>query len=262
GPRSASGSLVVTAVGLGNVAVGFLSQLYRYRRVASPVQRQQTKWALLGLIGLFAMAMFWTAFAEFASLPAGRPRLLFALTALPQAVGLGFFPISVVIAMIRYRLWDVDLVVRRTLVYALLTGLLALVYFGSVALLTTLFTAVSGRQSALTTVIATLLIAALFNPLRRRLQTAVDRRFYRRKYDAAQALARFAVTARDEVQVEALTAELLHIIRETMQPETAVIWLPSSEIWQTQNQIRQKPSKSVAKSSRNAFRNVSQTLAR
>ena len=225
GPRSASGNLIVTAVGMSNVVVGFVSQLYRYRRVSSTTQRQQTKWALLGIISMFTMAMYWTAFAEYSTLPAGRPRLLFGLTALPQAVGLGFFPISVVIAMIRYRLWDVDLIVRRTLVYALLTGLLALVYFGSVTLLSSLFTAVSGEQSALTVVIATLGIAALFNPLRHRLQTAVDRRFFRQKYDAQQVLARFAQTARDEVSLEALTAELTRVIQETIQPEQAAIWI-------------------------------------
>jgi hypothetical protein len=227
GPRSASGNMIVTAVGIGNVVVGFLSQLYRYRRVSNAVQRQQTKWVLLGFSGFFATAMFWTIFAEFSSLPPGRPKLLFGFTALLQAIGLGFFPISVVIAMMRYRLWDVDLIVRRTLVYAILTGSLLLVYFGSVVVVQTAVNTLTGQEqsSQLTIALSTLLIAALFNPLRRRVQAFIDRRFYRSKYNAAQMLTHFAESARDEVSLEKLTAELNKIVQETMQPETLSIWV-------------------------------------
>jgi hypothetical protein len=227
GPRSASGNMIVTAVGIGNVVVGFLSQLYRYRRVSNAVQRQQTKWVLLGFSGFFATAMFWTIFAEFSSLPPGRPKLLFGFTALLQAIGLGFFPISVVIAMMRYRLWDVDLIVRRTLVYAILTGSLLLVYFGSVVVVQTAVNTLTGQEqsSQLTIALSTLLIAALFNPLRRRVQAFIDRRFYRRSYNAQQVLAQFAATARDQVAMEQLTQSIHQSIEEALQPATVSIWL-------------------------------------
>ncbi|MCB0239384.1 MAG: hypothetical protein KDH08_12225, partial [Anaerolineae bacterium] len=125
----------------------------------------------------------------------------------------------------RYRLWDIDVLVRKTLVYASLTVLLALVFFGVVTLMSSLFSAVSGQQSALAIVVSTLVIAALFNPLRRRLQEGIDRRFFRRKYDAQQVLARFALTARDETDLDALTAELVGVVQETMQPSHVSIWL-------------------------------------
>jgi hypothetical protein len=227
GPRSTSGNMIVTAVGIGNVVIGFLSQLYRYRRVSTPSQRQQTKWVLLGFSGFFAAAMFWTILAEFSTLPAGRPRLLFGFTALLQAVFLGMFPISVVIAMMRYRLWDVDLIMRRTLVYAILTGSLLLVYFGSVVVVQAVVNSLTGQEqsSQLTIALSTLLIAALFNPLRRRVQAFIDRRFYRSNYDAAQSLALFALAARDEVDMDALSAKLVEVVEETMQPEEVTLWL-------------------------------------
>jgi hypothetical protein len=227
GPRSASGNLIVTAVGIANVAIGFLSQLYRYRRVSTPAQRQQTKWVLLGFFGFFASAMFWTVFAEFSTLPTGWPRLLFGLTALPQALLMGLFPIAVVIAMMRYRLWDVDLIVRRTLVYAILTGSLLLVYFGSVVVVQIIFNALTGQEqsSQLTIALSTLVIAALFNPLRRRIQAFIDRRFFRRKYDAAQTLAAFASSVQDEVEIGQLQQALAQVITDTLQPTYLSLWL-------------------------------------
>jgi hypothetical protein len=231
GPRSTSGNLIVTAVGMSNVVLGFVSQVYRYRRVSTPVQRQQTKWVLLGLVGFFTATMSWTILAEFSTLPPGRPKLLFGLSALPQAILLGMFPISVVIAMMRYRLWDVDLIVRRTLVYAFLTGALLLVYFGSVVVVQTIFNSLTGQEqsSHMTIALSTLLIAALFSPLRRRVQSFIDRRFYRRKYNAELVLSRFAETAQDEVEIEALTAELIRVVQEILQPEQTSLWLKNGK---------------------------------
>jgi hypothetical protein len=134
-------------------------------------------------------------------------------------------PAAIAIAILRYRLYDIDVIIRKTLLYGALTGLLALVYFGSVVLLQGLFEALTGQSSPIVIVISTLLIAALFIPLRRRLQRAIDRRFFRQKYDAQQVLAQFAKTARDEVELEALTAELARVTRETVQPESLTIWL-------------------------------------
>ena len=155
----------------------------------------------------------------------------YILLAIPLTLFCFFlFPLSVVIAVLRYRLFDIDIIIRKTLVYAVLSGLLALLYFGMVALLQNIFDSVSGEQSPLVIVISTLFIAALFAPLRQRVQATIDRRFYRKKYDAQQVLAQFAQTARDEVSLEALTAELTRVIQETMQPETTSLWLKPTAV--------------------------------
>ena len=133
-------------------------------------------------------------------------------------------PVSIGVAMLRYRLWDIDIIIRKTLVYSILTALLALIYFGGVVLLQQLTRSITA-SSDLAIAVLTLVIAALFFPLRRRVQNAIDRRFYRRKYDAAKTLAAFGVTARDEVELDKLTSELLNVISETMQPTTVSLWL-------------------------------------
>jgi hypothetical protein len=133
-------------------------------------------------------------------------------------------PISLAVGILRYRLFDIDVIIRRSTSYAILTALLAIVYFGSVVVLQRLLSPLTGESDA-AIVLSTLLIAALFLPLRRRVQEAIDRRFFRKKYDAEQVLARFAATARDETDLDALTAELVHVIQETMQPEHVTVWL-------------------------------------
>ena len=128
-------------------------------------------------------------------------------------------------AILRYRLFDIDVIIRRTVVYGLLSLLLALVYFGTVVLLQTLLARTTVERSPLIIVLSTLLIAALFTPLRARVQAIVDRRFYRRKYNAQQVLAAFAQTARDEISLEALSDETVRVVQETMQPEFVTLWL-------------------------------------
>ena len=129
-------------------------------------------------------------------------------------------------SVLRYHLWDIDVIIRRTLVYSILTVLLALVYFGGVVLLQRLVAALTGvEQSPLAVAVSTLAIVVLFTPLRRRIQDLIDRRFFRKKYDAEMVLAQFAQTARDQTNLEALTEELASVVQATLQPEGVSVWL-------------------------------------
>jgi len=139
-------------------------------------------------------------------------------------LSLGTFPLSIGIAILRYRLYDIDVIIRRTLVYSTLTLILALIYIGCIVVSRTLVAPLIGG-SDVAIVASTLAIAALFNPLRRRIQNLIDKRFYRRKYDAAKVLAAFGTTARDETDLERLQAEMLRVVDETMQPEFVGLWL-------------------------------------
>ena len=200
---------------------------YRYFRVATPTERQQIKWVLVGMSATFITASIYSSIGVFLPISQPSPARIAALllNMLLYPALYGFFAFSILVAMLRHRLWDVDVLIRRTLQYTLLTALLALVYFGSIVLLQTLFGSMTGTQSPAVIVISTLLIATLFTPLRRRVQQLIDRRFFRKKYDAQQVLAQFALTARDETDLDALTGELQRVVQETLQPEGVSIWL-------------------------------------
>lgn len=218
--------LVVVAV-IGIFLYGFVAQYRRYHHISSPQQRLQTKWVIYGL-GLWFLLVFLSSIQYYSvrTLPEDTPiPIWFLLSNMLWWVGLSILPIVFTVAVLRYRLYDINLIIRRTLTYGLLTAMLVAVYILGVLLLQSIFRAVTGQESPLAIIISTLTIAALFNPLRGRLQEVIDRRFFRHKYDAGQTLARFANTTRDEVDVEVVTGELLKVVRETMQPEHVQIWL-------------------------------------
>ena len=213
----------------GAIAVG--AQIYRYRRVSMPAQRQQTTWVMLGLAGMLILIFVGISpgFFNPGLLQSDLPYRMFRVP-LFGALPFLLLPICLAFSIFRYRLWDIDLIIRRTLVYSSLTAALALVYSGSVVLLQSLFRALTGeRPPEIVTVISTLAIAALIIPLRRRVQDFIDRVFYRRKYDAAKALAAFSATARDETDLEKLSDRLVNVADETMQPARISLWLKQNE---------------------------------
>jgi len=200
---------------------GAVSLMVRFRQ-SQAEERQQLKWfAFAGIIMCAVTAsgpIFW-------SLPPS-PGLNWIWPALFLSAA-STIPVATGIAMLKYRLYDIDLVINRALVYGSLTAMLAAVYFGGVVTTETIFRTLTGQeeQPPLTVIVSTLIIAALFNPLRRRIQGFVDRRFYRRKYDAAMTLATFSATLRDETDLDALSKDLTGVVRETMQPAHLSLWL-------------------------------------
>ena len=192
----------------------------RWRR-AGDAEREQIKWlvyaaacGVVALGGLAGLILFgedsYVAFFFFS--------LGFA------AIFLGV-PAAIGIAILKYRLYEIDLIINRTLVYGSLTATLVALYFGAVILMQRIFVLLTGQQSTLAVVASTLLIAALFTPLRRRIQSFIDRRFYRRKYDAARTLRAFSAQLRDETDLAALSDDLVGVVRETMQPAHVSLWL-------------------------------------
>ena len=205
------------------ILVGFplilVSQMLRYRAHSTPVERFQTKW----FIGTLA---FYIISSTIVTIITGSLSLdEFGWWGDLDGMLSFLIPVSLVISILRYRLWDIDLLIRRTLVYTALTATLALVYFGLVILLERTLSSLVGSSGQVATVISTLAIFILFTPLRRRVQDFIDRRFYRRKYNAEHALAQFASAARNETDLEALTAQVVSIVQNTMQPEQVSLWL-------------------------------------
>jgi hypothetical protein len=170
------------------------------------------------------MLVFAIVLGELLSAEGRLPQVIAALTGL---LVIPSIPIATGIATLRYRLYDIDVIINRTLVYGSLTAMLAAVYFGGVATIQAIFRSLTGQeeQPQLAVVVSTLVIAALFNPLRQRIQGFIDRRFYRSKYDAAKTLEAFSVKLRDETDLDALSDDLTSVVRETMQPAHVSLWL-------------------------------------
>jgi len=197
-----------------------ISLILRFRRSVGQ-ERQQIKWfAYASALGFMAI-LFVTLF----DLPVVDERTDSLVEHLVWTVAPLSLPVSAGIAILRYRLYDIDLLINRTLVYGPLTAMLVLVYFGGVVGLQAAFRTLTGQESTLAVVASTLAIAALFSPLRRRVQGFVDRRFYRRKYDAAKTLEAFNSRLREETDLDALGDDLVRVARETMQPAHVSLWL-------------------------------------
>jgi hypothetical protein len=218
---------------LGELAILVVVQLYRYRRLSSAMQRQQIKWVVFGLavIGTitvvgYGQLLIFPALDDSSS-PSGSIYQL-ALNDITLCLLL-LIPLSIGFAVLRYRLWDVDVLINRTLVYGALTVSLALVYVGLVIGLQALLRGLVRQDNSVAIVISTLAIYALIGPLRSRIQRLIDRRFYRRKYDAAKTLAAFSATLRHEVDLDQLREHLLAVVQETMQPTHVSLWVRPTE---------------------------------
>ncbi len=208
-----------------------VAQIWRYRRISNEIQRQQTKWVVFGatvsILGFIVLGNLYPALLPVTSRP--RSFLYFFVEPIMHYLFLLFIPLSIAFSILRYRLYDIDLIIRRTLVYGMLTATLALIYWSGVVGLQALLRPITGPGNDFAIVASTLLIAALFLPLRRRIQSFIDRRFYRRKYNAAKTLTAFSRTARDEVELDRLTGRLVEVVEETMQPAHVSLWLSRPE---------------------------------
>ena len=234
-PWVADATNVLTVLFLLCILASTFSLILRYRRSAGE-ERQQIKW--IAFAASFSGSGFVVAMAaalvSFVLVPETRggaetDPLWFELLFSVVLMSFGGIPIAVGFAVLRHRLYEIDLLINRTLVYGALTASLATVYFGSVVLLQSAFVVLTGEGSQLTIVASTLAIAALFDPLRKRIQGFVDRRFYRRKYDARRTLEEFGARLRDETDLDSLNVDVVGVVRETVQPEHASLWLRSGK---------------------------------
>ena len=208
------------------IAVG--SQVYRYFRRADAISRQQTKWIVYGVMA-FGLIL------PFAMLPFVVPGLFdkttgegLAWTIAVRAssmVSTLLFPVTIAIAVLRYRLWDIDIILRRTVTYAIVSGALAIVYFGANIIAQSVIGALGGQRNEVAIVASTLAVAALFSPVRRRVQNAIDRRFNRQRYDADKVVADFAEYAAHETDLATLQARIVGVVAETIQPRHVSLWV-------------------------------------
>jgi hypothetical protein len=210
GATLASFVLVGDFIFLSCCLASVVSLILRFRR-SRGTERQQLKWFTYAVLLIPLSLLGNTLLPDFAWLIGG--------------IGVASVPIAIGIAILKHRLYDIDLLINRTLVYALLTATLVALYFGGIVVLQRLFVVLTGERSTLAVVASTLLIAALFSPIRRHIQGFIDRRFYRRKYDARKTLDAFSAKLRDETDLEAVNGELVGVARETMQPAHVSVWL-------------------------------------
>jgi hypothetical protein len=216
-------------VAVSEMAVVVGIQFYRYRRISGPVERQQTKWVLYGLaLPILMFVGFTVLLIGFPQVSESNAWTVLVINEfeflLPLCLSLSFG-----LAILRYRLWDIDTLINRTLVYGTLTLLLTAIFVGLVIGMQALLGGVIGQDSRVVIILSTLAIAALFQPVRTRLQSLIDRRFYRHKYDVAKTLEHFSATLNHEMDLDTLREQVLSLVSETMQPAKATLWLRTLE---------------------------------
>ena len=227
------------------MALASLAQVYRYRRVSTPLERQQTKWVvvgyavpILGNVLVFPLSLVPRFTGPASLLPVAAIEMSFLLVLIP--------PLAFGVAVLRYQLWEIDAIINKALVYGLLTSILGALYFGLVLGLGQLVGRLTGQTTQpIVLVISTLAIAGLFLPLRRRLQELIDRRLYRTKYDAEKTLATFSDTLQNQVDLGHLQAQVLTVVNETMQPTQVWLWLRQPERHLTDQAYRLEPQSQV-----------------
>jgi hypothetical protein len=228
--QSYAGDTVLGVVFISFFATFAAALVIRYRRMASDAERQQIKWVVFSMV--LAMGVY-VVYTIGVNLPqtSGAPTLLPSARPLVDFQLMVLLALSVGIAILRHRLWDIDLIINRALVYGALTVTLAVLYFGCVLVFQSGLRLVSGENTTLASVASTLLLAAIFRPLRARVQAIIDRQFYRRKYDAGQVLAAFGAVLRDNhySDLSQATEALMGVVSETLQPEHVSLWVQRRE---------------------------------
>jgi len=207
--------------------LGLAGQWIRYRRLSTPLERQQTKWVVLGLAFLVGVIL---GDISVQIITADRPGLSWLMLVMNLLIllALALVPVTLAFSILRYRLWDIDRLIHRSLLYGVLSVALAGLYLGSVIVLQSGLRAVTGQgQSQVATVVSTLFIAAVAGPLRTRVQLAIDRQFNRRRYDAARTLAAFGLAMRDNsvADLDRLNNQLVNVVQDTLEPEKVSLWL-------------------------------------
>ena len=228
GPVLGASWLAILAV-VAMMVASAASLVIRYRR-AHGLERQQLKWlaaAAAGVAVTYAVVVPLGVFIHPSS--QHTPSWLGAAQTV-SLLSFGLIPVAIVFAVLRHRLYDVDVIIRRTLVYAFLVAILAAVYLGGVTLVGGLLRAVTGGSGAIGVTVSTLAVAAAFQPLRARIQRAVDHRFYRGRYDAARTLESFSGRLREQVDIETVSGEVVDVVRQTLQPAHVSLWLRSPEV--------------------------------
>jgi hypothetical protein len=221
--------------------VGLYAQVYRYRYASTLLERQQVKWILFGLTGSPLVFLLYALLTITGTLSTFWQHPLFLLYIFPMVAMALLFPASVALAILRYRLFDIDVIINRTLIYGSLTAVLTLVYFISVVLLQSVLRGLTGQANDLALIISTLAIAVLFSPLRRRIQELIDRQFYRRRYNAQQILTTFGTTLRHQIELDQLCDTLLGVVEQTMQPAHISLWLRDNYRRPEEGLLEEKP---------------------
>lgn len=220
--------LIELLIALGFYSSGLFTQAYRYKRISTPLQQQQTKWVIFGFaIAFLGFAIHWIGFLL---LPSRQGQELTHVLAMMisnafYALTVLAIPMTIAFSIQQYRLWEIDPIMNRSLVYGILSIVLALIYAGSVILLQNLFRALTAQDSQLAIVGSTLATAALFSPLRRRIQNTIDMRFYRQKYTADQILNQFNQILKSEMDLATLSDQLEHVVDVAFQPKSVTLWL-------------------------------------